>query len=46
MIVSGRLGSDDIQEITEAGVDCVLNKPFRINELLAAVQTCLATVPG
>jgi signal transduction histidine kinase/ABC-type amino acid transport substrate-binding protein/ActR/RegA family two-component response regulator len=41
MIVSGRLGSDDLQEIAEAKIDCVLNKPFRINELLDAVQNCL-----
>ena len=45
MIVSGRLGSDDLKEIATAKVDCVLNKPFRIHELLDAVQNCLAATP-
>ena len=42
MVVSGRLGSDDLQEISAAKVDCVLNKPFRINELLDSVKNCLS----
>jgi len=45
MIVSGRLGSDDLKEIATAKVDCVLNKPFRIHELLDAVQNCLTATP-
>jgi len=44
MVVSGRLGSDDLQEISAAKVDCVLNKPFRINELLESVRNCLSRV--
>jgi signal transduction histidine kinase/CheY-like chemotaxis protein len=45
MIISGRLGSDDLSQITQARVDCVLNKPFQINEFLGAVHDCLATAP-
>jgi len=43
MITSGRLGSDDLRQISEAKVDCVLNKPFQINEFLGAVRDCLTT---
>lgn len=43
MIISGRLGSDDLIQISEARVDCVLNKPFQITEFLGAVRNCLAT---
>ena len=46
MITSGRLGSDDLRQISEAKVDCVLNKPFRINEFLGAVSNCLNAVPA
>ena len=42
IITSGRLGSDDLDLITAARVDCVLNKPFAIAELLEAVRTSLA----
>jgi CheY-like chemotaxis protein len=42
MIASGRLGSDDLEQIAVARVDCVLNKPFDIAELLGAVGNCLA----
>jgi signal transduction histidine kinase/ActR/RegA family two-component response regulator len=45
MIASGRLGSDDLEEIANARIDFVLNKPFDIAELLGAVRTCLATAP-
>ena len=44
MIISGRLSSDDLQQISEAKIDAVLNKPFRVNELLGAVRDCLATI--
>jgi CheY-like chemotaxis protein len=43
IIASGRLGSDDLEEIAKAQVDCVLNKPFDIAELLGAVGNCLAS---
>jgi signal transduction histidine kinase/ABC-type amino acid transport substrate-binding protein/CheY-like chemotaxis protein len=42
IIASGRLGSDDLEEIAKARVDCVLNKPFDIAELLGTVGNCLA----
>ena len=38
MIISGRLGSDDLEQISAAGVDCVLNKPFSGAELLGAIR--------
>jgi CheY-like chemotaxis protein len=41
MIISGRLGSDDLRQITAAKVDCVLNKPFKVAEFLGAVHDCL-----
>ena len=41
MIVSGRLSSDDLEQISAAQVDCVLNKPFAVAELLEAVRTSL-----
>ncbi|MFT3870407.1 MAG: transporter substrate-binding domain-containing protein [Nibricoccus sp.] len=41
MIISGRLSSDDLSEITEAKVDRVLSKPFQIAEFLSAVNDCL-----
>ena len=42
MIASGRLGSDDLEQISAIQVDCVLNKPFAGAELLDAVRTSLA----
>ncbi|MFT3781593.1 MAG: transporter substrate-binding domain-containing protein [Nibricoccus sp.] len=45
MIISGRLGSDDLSQLTEARVDRVLSKPFQISEFLAAVHDCLAAAP-
>jgi len=41
MIISGRLSSNDLSEITEAKVDRVLSKPFQISEFLSAVNDCL-----
>jgi DNA-binding response OmpR family regulator len=41
MIISGRLSSNDLSEITEAKVDRVLSKPFQIAEFLGAVNDCL-----
>ncbi|MBK9990847.1 MAG: transporter substrate-binding domain-containing protein [Verrucomicrobia bacterium] len=46
MITSGRLSSDDLQQIAEAKIDRVLNKPFQITELLGAVHDCLAATNG
>jgi PAS domain S-box-containing protein len=42
MITSGRLGSDDMKLLAEARVDYVLDKPFAIDDLLAATRHCLA----
>jgi two-component system cell cycle sensor histidine kinase/response regulator CckA len=41
LITSGRLGSDDLKQLAETGVDRVLNKPFAVAELLDAVRQCL-----
>jgi DNA-binding response OmpR family regulator len=41
LITSGRLGSDDLKQLAETGVDRVLNKPFAVAELLDAVRHCL-----
>jgi len=43
MIASGRLSSDDLEQIANAQIDCILNKPFDIAELLTAVRNCLAS---
>jgi DNA-binding response OmpR family regulator len=45
IITSGRLGSDDLAQLTAARVDFVLNKPFAVTALLEAVHNCLAS-PG
>jgi CheY-like chemotaxis protein len=42
MIASGRLSSDDLDQISAAQVDAVLNKPFANAELTEAVRRCLA----
>ena len=42
MIASGRLGSEDLKQLAEARVDCVLNKPFTVSELLTAVRNSLS----
>ena len=43
MIASGRLNSDDVEQIANSRIDCVLNKPFDVAELLTAVRNCLAS---
>jgi two-component system, cell cycle sensor histidine kinase and response regulator CckA len=42
LIISGRLGSNDLREITQARVDAVLTKPFELKEFITTVETCLA----
>lgn len=42
IITSGRLGSDEIDELTESHVDVILNKPFTVEELLEAKRKALA----
>jgi DNA-binding response OmpR family regulator len=41
MITSGRLGSNDLKQIAAMQIDCILNKPFSVAELLEAVRTSL-----
>lgn len=41
IITSGRLGSDEIEELTESHVDVILNKPFSVEELLEATRKAL-----
>jgi CheY-like chemotaxis protein len=41
IITSGRLGSDEIEELTESHVDVILNKPFLVEELLEATRKAL-----
>ena len=45
MIISGRLSSNDLRQLTEARIDSVLNKPFQIGDLLSAVRTSLKPGP-
>jgi CheY-like chemotaxis protein len=41
LIISGRLGSNDLRELTQARVDAIMAKPFEIREFLETVDTCL-----
>ena len=45
MIISGRLSSNELRQIAETGIDCVLNKPFEFAELIGAVRDCLRAGP-
>jgi CheY-like chemotaxis protein len=45
VIISGRLGSEDLEQISRARIDCVLSKPFEVAELLGAVRDVLQTEP-
>ena len=45
LIISGRLGSDDLEQISAAGVDHVLNKPFSGTELLGAIRPAARPAP-
>jgi nitrogen-specific signal transduction histidine kinase/ActR/RegA family two-component response regulator len=42
MIISGRLSSNDLREISLAKVDSVLTKPFEISEFIRTVENCLS----
>ena len=42
LVMSGRLGSEEIQALTAAKVDSILNKPFEVAEFLGSVRRCLA----
>jgi len=44
LVMSGRLGSEELETLTGAKVDCVLGKPFEIADFLATVRRCLAGV--
>lgn len=41
LIISGRVGSNDLRELTQARVDAVLTKPFEIMEFIKTVESCL-----
>ena len=41
LIISGRLGPDELKQIAEIRVDGVLNKPFDVGALLGAVRDCV-----
>lgn len=41
IIMSGRLSSDDMEFLTAARVDAVINKPFEVAEFLGHVRRCL-----
>jgi two-component system cell cycle sensor histidine kinase/response regulator CckA len=45
LIMSGRLGTDDLKQLAEIRVDRVLNKPFAVQELTDTVRQCLAARP-
>lgn len=41
LVISGRIGSEEMHKLTEAQVSRVLSKPFRVAELLEIVASCL-----
>jgi two-component system cell cycle sensor histidine kinase/response regulator CckA len=45
LIISGRIGSNDLNELTRARVDGVLTKPFEIRELMSTVESCMGGTP-
>ena len=45
LIVSGRLGSEEMQQLTSARVTAVLPKPFSIEDFQATVRRALESVP-
>jgi two-component system cell cycle sensor histidine kinase/response regulator CckA len=45
LVMSGRLGSEELETLTGAKVDCVLGKPFEMADFLGSVRRCLASVP-
>lgn len=45
LVISGRIGSEEMQRLTASRVTSVLSKPFRLAELQAAVRTCLGRDP-
>lgn len=45
LIISGRLGSDDLRQIAAIRIDGVLNKPFDVGELLEAVRDSVRRGP-
>jgi DNA-binding response OmpR family regulator len=44
LVMSGRLGSEELGALTGAKVDGVLGKPFEIADFLSSVRRCLAGV--
>jgi DNA-binding response OmpR family regulator len=46
LVMSGRLGSEEMQALTAAKVDCVMNKPFELSDFLGNVRRCLAKSPA
>lgn len=43
LVMSGRLGSEELEALTAAKVDCVLGKPFEMADFLGSVRRCLAS---
>lgn len=41
IVISGRVSSDELRTLTAAGVTAVLSKPFELDEIQAAVTSCL-----
>ncbi|MFZ5494634.1 MAG: transporter substrate-binding domain-containing protein [Verrucomicrobiota bacterium] len=42
LVMSGRLGSEELEQLTAAKVDGVINKPFEIADFQAHVRRCLS----
>jgi len=43
LVMSGRLGSEELETLTKARVDCVLGKPFEMADFLGSIRRCLAS---
>lgn len=42
IVMSGRLGSEEMEQLTTAKVDCVIHKPFEVAEFLANLRRALS----
>lgn len=46
LVMSGRLGSEELEQLAAARVDGVINKPFEIADFQAHVRRCLSAATG
>ncbi len=45
IVMSGRLGSEEMEQLTAAKVDCVIHKPFEVADFIAHLRRALSSVP-